>query len=1056
MTYVETRMNVWEALAGRAPGEPSGPADPGLWGAVVDRLNPTSARPVLRAGVEYVQLTGARGSDYIMLRSPDDGERASYLRLTPEEWELALLMDGEHTVARLVAEFARIAGRLAPDQVRRVVADLAGNRMLDELPMDAFRPLQELSRKPLPDRVGNSMLAAARGRRMLLVNVDGLVTALYRAGGRLFFNKAVAIVTAVLAVAGLGLFAATWTRGSRSLFLTGDSYLVGAITLILLNLVVVVVREWARAMAAKHSGREVPAAGLLVWFGLPSLFVDTSDVWMAGRRARLLVSAAGPLSALFLGGLAQLAGLALPAAADLAFKLAFLCYLGAFVHLSPVLPLDGQFLLMNWLEIPQLRKRALAWVGCRLRGHPPRWGVLDREGRLIALYGFLAVCWLAIAANVAIRIGEDRLAGLATGLWHSGVLGVLLLVGITLGLAAPIVYFLLGRLTRWWATSRLRRAESDREADSPRRLAALRASDLGGLPEPALQGLASRARWVHPPTGRQIVMAGGAQQAVFVVVEGALEARRPGDPPGTIRHHVGPGAVVGLVNAITGRATQLDWHTAGTTLLSIPTATVATVVGPLPGPPPHDRAEAESLFADTPALAGLAVDQRLALIASAHPVDLDPGAPVILPGPTHAVVVESGVIALPDGVELRRGTLVGPVGDGSPGMVAQTITPVRLWVLPDASDLPPLVGATHRPGSPMPVVTAKGTLRPGAPGGGASYPPLTLPPEPPDERGDPQVDRRFERSLTWLVVVLLTVALFLTGLSFRPGPAWAEMPADRLLLSIEQGLVTATFDGTPENLEEGAQRYLDQGEVIEVPSKASAKLTFPGGATTLLCADTRLGIGNLSTGGGRDQAPKATLSLQTGRLLAGTGSTSGAYKPLALTVERTEGRVTNTGAAWYSVEVAAVNVSKGTVAVDGQGAQAGGAKLACADGVPVEAPPSSSGEPFPSDDPLPSDSESINPSIAPSVSAPTSAIVVTPSQTADPTGDETTVAPTRTTTPPRTTRPTTRPTTTPPRTTEPSPTTTQPEPPPTTTEPPPTTTEPDNPEVTTTAPASQG
>nr|BFE68122.1 hypothetical protein GCM10020092_014230 [Actinoplanes digitatis] len=125
MTYVETRMSVWEALAGRAPGEPLGPADPGLWGAVVDRLNPARARPVLRAGIEAVELMSVRGSAYVMLRSPDDGGRACYLRLTPEEWQLALMMDGTHTVARLVAEFARLAGRLAPDQVRRVVADLA-------------------------------------------------------------------------------------------------------------------------------------------------------------------------------------------------------------------------------------------------------------------------------------------------------------------------------------------------------------------------------------------------------------------------------------------------------------------------------------------------------------------------------------------------------------------------------------------------------------------------------------------------------------------------------------------------------------------------------------------------------------------------------------------------------------------------------------------------------------------------------------------------------------------------------------------------------------------
>ena len=39
MAVVETRVSVWEALAGRAPGQPTGPADPGLWEAVVERLN---------------------------------------------------------------------------------------------------------------------------------------------------------------------------------------------------------------------------------------------------------------------------------------------------------------------------------------------------------------------------------------------------------------------------------------------------------------------------------------------------------------------------------------------------------------------------------------------------------------------------------------------------------------------------------------------------------------------------------------------------------------------------------------------------------------------------------------------------------------------------------------------------------------------------------------------------------------------------------------------------------------------------------------------------------
>ena len=1022
MTYVETRMSVWEALAGRAPGEPLGPADPGLWGAVVERLNPARARPVLRAGIEWVELTSVRGAPYVMLRSPDDGGRACYLRLTPEEWQLALMMDGTHTVARLVAEFARLAGRLAPDQVRRVVADLAGNRMLDELPVDAFRPLQELERQPLPKRVGSGVLAAARGRRMLVFDVDRVISALYRYGGRLLFTKAAAIVMAVLAVTGIGVFIATWWRGSQAVFLSNGSYLLGAIVLLLLNLLALASHELGHALATKHAGRAVPAAGVLVYFGIPSVFVDTTDVWMAGRRARMLVTAAGPATGLVLAGSMQLIGLAVPALGPLAFKLAFAWYLNVMFNLNPLLALDGYYLLMDWLEIPNLRGRGLAWVTSRLRGRPPSWSGLDREGRIVALYGVLAVLWLAIAANLAYRIWADRVAGLVTGLWHSGFAARILLVAVVLGLCAPLVYLAVGRLASWWRAYRERVVEKRREADSPRRLAALRASDLGGLPEHALAGLAARARWLRPPSGTQLVVAGGTQQAVYVVVDGAMQARKPGDPGGTIRHHVGAGGVVGLANALTGRATSLDWHTAGTTLLAVPTATVATVVGPLPGPPPADRAEAEALFADTPALSGLAGDERLALIASAHPVDLEPGAPVILPGPTHAVVVESGVIAMPDGVELRRGTLVGPVGDGSPGMVAQARTPVRLWVIPDASDLPPLVGAPgHVSGGPA----GSGPAASGVHSAGV-YPPLAVPPGPPDGSADPEVDRRFERRMWWLVTLLLLLALLITGVNFVPGPAWAEMPTDRALLTSDRGTITATIDGVKVALGEGDRRYVDQGARIQVPSKASARLTFQGGAAALFCAGSEAHVGELYTEAGRQRVPHGALTIDGGRLLVDTASTSGAYEPLALAVSRPADVVTNSGPAWYGVEPAGLGVATGRVYVAGTPSQATGEDLSCGDGVKVE-PPAGSPSQSPSAEPLPTDLPSPVPTL--STVPPTEATEV-PQPTVDPTtpDDDVTPTTTRATTRPTTAAPTTtRATTSPPTTTptpSPTPTTT--------------------------------
>src|SRR5215470_2255391 len=68
VSIVETRVSLWEALAGRAPGVPLGPADRGLWIAVAERINPAKARPVLRAGIESAELVSARGVPYTMLR----------------------------------------------------------------------------------------------------------------------------------------------------------------------------------------------------------------------------------------------------------------------------------------------------------------------------------------------------------------------------------------------------------------------------------------------------------------------------------------------------------------------------------------------------------------------------------------------------------------------------------------------------------------------------------------------------------------------------------------------------------------------------------------------------------------------------------------------------------------------------------------------------------------------------------------------------------------------------------------------------------------------------
>ncbi|MDQ7907188.1 cyclic nucleotide-binding protein [Phytohabitans sp. ZYX-F-186] len=1037
MTVVETRVSVWEALAGRAPGRPVGPADPGLWAAVVERLNPARARPVLRLGIEAVELVNVRDVPYVMLRSPDDRGGACYLRLSPEEWQLAQLMDGTRTVARLVADFARISGRLAPEQVTRVVADLAGNRMLAELPVDAFRPLDAVARRPWPLRVGRGLLAVARGRRMVLADVDPLVTFLYRAGGRALFTRAVGFVLAAVAALGLVLFGWTWWRGEQAVFLTGGSYAAGAAVLLALNVLALACHELGHALATKHAGRRVPAAGFLVYFGIPSIFVDTTDVWMAGRRARMLTTASGPAAGLILAGLAQIVGLLVPEAAPWAFKLAFAWYLNALFNLNPFLALDGYYFLMDWLEIANLRARGLAYVVARIRRRPPSWTQLDREGRIIALYGTLAVLWLVIAVNLGWRIWTDRVEGLITGLWRSGWPARLLLFAVVVGLAAPLVYLLAGWLGRLWRKARRRAAERRIASDLPRRVDALRASALGRLPLDRLTHLATHASWVHPRTGQQMVFAGAAQPAVYVVVEGAMEGRRPGDPAGTVRERLGPGGVIGLAAAVTGSPATLAWHTAGTTLLAVPPALVATAVGRLPGPPPADRAEAESLFADTPALDGLAAEEKIGLIAQARPTALEPGAPVVLPAAHAALVIATGVVVLPDGTELRRGTMIGPMGHPMDEPVAYARTHVRLWTIPAVSGLPLLLGASPAGAAAEPGPVVRGRAAPAAgvhPA--ADYPPLASPPGPPPP-ADEEVDRRFERRMWWLVLLFLLLAIGTGVANLIPGPAWAEMPGDKALLSAERGRVVATLDGRTVTLDAGDRLYVAEGSDIRVQSRSAGRLTFRGGAALVLCAETRTDVGPLWSTGRRQVQPHGTLTLDGGRMLADTASTSGAFAALALQIGSDTSQIVNDGPAWYSVTAGDAVVSDGKVDVNGTRQPVTNRSLTCGDGVVVRPPAGTpSDSPSPSESLIPEETPTPTPTPAPTTSPVEDDDPTTPDDPTDPGADPTTpgVPPT---TPGRTLPPPTTPTTGPPS--EPPPSSS---PPPSTTPPPQDTTPP--------------
>lgn len=200
------------------------------------------------------------------------------------------------------------------------------------------------------------------------------------------------------AVAGAAVFA--WYLASGGPQLNGDRALGGiAVGTGLGWLLHLPLHELAHAVTCKRFGREVHRAGIGWYLFLPVTFVDTSDIWLAPRRARVAASLAGPYTNFLLSGIASLL---LLSAADAGVRAA-LFHFGVFgyvlglANLNPLIELDGYYVLMDLLGIPNLRAKALAFLGALLwRGRATTRE--PRLARLYAAYGALAVIYTGVVA----------------------------------------------------------------------------------------------------------------------------------------------------------------------------------------------------------------------------------------------------------------------------------------------------------------------------------------------------------------------------------------------------------------------------------------------------------------------------------------------------------------------------------------------------------------------------------------------------------------------------------------------------------------------------------
>jgi len=246
----------------------------------------------------------------------------------------------------------------------------------------------------------------------------------------LFTARFLALSAAVV-VLGVGTAVANWSDVVQDL---SRLYRLAAILPFLaITFLAASTHEFAHGLTCKHFGGEVHELGFMLIYFQPALYCNVSDAWLFPEKSqRLWVGFAGPYFELFLWALAVLVW-RLTDVDTVVNYVALIALTGSglktLLNLSPLLKLDGYYMLSDYLDVPNLRRKSFRYVGSWIkqlsgRADQPIDAVSPRERRIYLGYGLLA----AVPSLLLLAVGSVKMAGflLASG----GPLAVALFTGL--------------------------------------------------------------------------------------------------------------------------------------------------------------------------------------------------------------------------------------------------------------------------------------------------------------------------------------------------------------------------------------------------------------------------------------------------------------------------------------------------------------------------------------------------------------------------------------------------------------------------------------------------
>jgi len=185
----------------------------------------------------------------------------------------------------------------------------------------------------------------------------------------------------------------------------------------------IVPHEFSHAIVCKKYGGKVHGMGIMFYYASPCAFADTTDAWMFKNKwHRVMVSLAGPLCTLILSFIFAWCWFLCMRIESINLSFWFLSMklnllslglifgaifvvgvLSVFVNLFPFIETDGYYMIMDILEIPNLRKKSFSYFSSIFtKGSKPQ--ATKKEAVIFILYSILAVASIFVLLLILLDV----------------------------------------------------------------------------------------------------------------------------------------------------------------------------------------------------------------------------------------------------------------------------------------------------------------------------------------------------------------------------------------------------------------------------------------------------------------------------------------------------------------------------------------------------------------------------------------------------------------------------------------------------------------------------